>query len=139
MGDFTLTKLDQGKPSGLLPQDVVNPGKKVGSPYEPQMPVAENTTFGAPKPREEVITEKETVTEEGPGFYDRFTSGIKELLPFNEGGPVEEQTTTTETIDVLPSDNYYRNYMMQEAARRSMMQGNEEERMADYEEARASC
>ena len=135
-GGYNPNKVDQGIPAAL-PQDVVNQGKKVGSPYEPQMRVAENTTFGAPKPREEVI--RETVTEEGPGFYDRFTSGIKELLPFNEGGPVEEQTTTTETIDVLPSDNYYRNYMMQEAARRSMMQGNEEERMADYNYARAAA
>ena len=89
--------------------------------------------FGAPKPREEVITETETVTEEGPGFYDRFTSGIKELLPFNKGGTVEE--ITLNTIDITPS-NFYRNYMMQEAARRSMMQGNEEERMADYDYAR---
>ena len=30
----------------------------------------------------------------------------------------------------------YKNYRMQEAARRSMMQGNYEERMADYENAR---
>ena len=47
-----------------------------------------------------------------------------------------EEQITTESINVTPSDNYYRNYMMQEAARRSMMQGNEEERMYDYDYAR---
>ena len=115
-------------------------GKAPGvNPFEAQLQTAENaaliSNFGAPKPKE-VITDTETITEKGPGFIDRFTSGFKELYPFNEGGPVEEQTTTTETIDVLPSDNYYRNYRMQEAARRSMMQGNKEERMYDYEEAK---
>ena len=108
------------------------------NPFEAQLQTAENaaliSNFGAPKPKE-VITDTETITEKGPGFIDRFTSGIKELYPFNEGGPVEEQITT-ESINVTPSDNYYRNYMMQEAARRSMMQGNEEERMYDYEEAK---
>ena len=119
----------------IRPQDVKAPGV---NPFEAQLQTAENaaliSNFGAPKPKE-VITDTETITEKGPGFIDRFTSGIKELYPFNEGGPVEEQITT-ESINVTPSDNYYRNYMMQEAARRSMMQGNEEERMADYDYAR---
>ena len=119
----------------IRPQDVKAPGV---NPFEAQLQTAENaaliSNFGAPKPKE-VITDTETITEKGPGFIDRFTSGIKELYPFNEGGPVEEQITT-ESINVTPSDNYYRNYMMQEAARRSMMQGNEEERMYDYDYAR---
>ncbi len=112
------------------------------NPMEAQLQAAENEKaplippFGAPKPREEVITERETVTEKGPGFYDRFTSGIKELLPFNKGGNVDEMTLNT--IDIIEPD-MYKNYMMQEAARRSMMQGNEEERMADYDYARDSA
>ena len=112
-------------------------GKAPGvNPFEAQLQTAENaaliSNFGAPKPKE-VITDTETITEKGPGFIDRFTSGFKELYPFNEGGPVEEQITI-ENINVSEPD-MYRNYRMQEAARRSMMQGNEEERMADYEDA----
>jgi hypothetical protein len=50
------------------------PGKAPGvNPMEAQLQAAENEKaplippFGAPKPREEVITERETVTEKGPG------------------------------------------------------------------------
>ena len=113
----------------------VSPNFKVAGGYNPNK-APENVMSQYGKGPREVIKETETITEEGPGFIDRIKSGFEELYPFNEGGPVEEQTTTTETIDVLPSDNYYKNYMMQEAARRSMMQGNEEERMADYEGAK---
>ena len=174
----------------------VSPNFKVAGGYNPNkvaggLPVA--------LPPEEVITEKETVTEKGPGFYDRFTSGIKELLPFNEGGSVnlEEYMRAMENtnkdlipislpnwytnpndidlsesgIEILPPDqritpnrddtiveeeiilkpgnksnapNPFNNPnkiredsarwdSMQEAARRSMMLENEEQRMADYE------
>ena len=53
------------------------------------------------KPREEVITE--TVTEEGPGFYDRFTSGLKELLPYNEGGTVNKLMNQQEQRPMINS------------------------------------
>jgi len=110
----------------------VRPNFKVAGGYNPNK-AAENVMSQYGKGPREVITDTETITEEGPGFIDRFTSGFKELYPFNEGGPVEQQIRT-ENINVSEPD-MYRNYRMQEAARRSMMQGNEEERMADYEDA----
>ena len=110
----------------------VRPNFKVAGGYNPNK-AAENVMSQYGKGPREVIKETETITEEGPGFIDRFTSGFKELYPFNEGGPVEQQIRT-ENINVSEPD-MYRNYRMQEAARRSMMQGNEEERMADYEDA----
>ena len=71
----------------------VSPNFNVAGGYNPNK-VAE----GLPtlKPRE-VITETETVTEEGPGFIDRIKSGFKELYPFNEGGAVNNTYTTNYT------------------------------------------
>jgi len=144
----------------------VSPNFKVAGGYNPN-----KVDQGIPSvlPPEEVITEKETVTEEGPGFYDRFTSGIKELLPFNEGGPVKNTNNfpnwytnpndidlSESGIEILPPDQIITpnrddtiveeeiitqppQYSMQEAARRSMMLGNEEQRMADYNYARAAA
>ena len=57
---------------------------------------------------------------------------IRETI--KEDVTVQPQPTRIENINVSEPD-MYRNYRMQEAARRSMMQGNEEERMADYEDA----
>lgn len=126
--------LQSGDYKGAISEiQFADPNKKPGvkSNWAKQTPVRVDDFTQAI--RNQADYETETVTEEGPGFYDRFTSGIKELLPFNKGGTVEE--ITLDTIDITPS-NSYRNYMMQEAARRSMMQGNEEERMADYDYAR---
>jgi GH24 family phage-related lysozyme (muramidase) len=71
----------------------VSPNFNVAGGYNPNK-VAE----GLPtlKPRE-VITETETITEEGPGFIDRIKSGFEELYPFNEGGAVNNTYTTNYT------------------------------------------
>ena len=101
----------------------------------------------------EVIKETETVAKETPNFYANQNLpnapqdlGVVELPPDQIITPYREtikedvtvrpdQIRTTETISVSEPD-MYKNYRMQEAARRSMMQGNYEERMADYENAR---
>jgi len=101
----------------------------------------------------EVIKETETVAKETPNFYANQNLpnapqdlGVVELPPDQIITPYREtikedvtvrpdQIIQTENIDVSEPD-MYKNYRMQEAARRSMMQGNYEERMADYENAR---
>ena len=71
----------------------VSPNFNVAGGYNPNKVAESLPTL---KPRE-VITETETVTEEGPGFIDRIKSGFKELYPFNEGGAVNNTYTTNYT------------------------------------------
>jgi len=98
---------------------------------------------------EEVIKETETVIKETPNFYanqnitDIPRDGTYTLPPDQIITPLiretieEDVTVQPQTINMPERMPYQRseNERMQEAARRSMMQGNEEERMADYENA----
>ena len=54
---------------------------------------------------------------------------------FEKGGPVKNKYDYEAPVDVSVED-VYKNYRMQEAARRSMMQGNDQDRMDDYAYAR---
>ena len=97
----------------------------------------------------EVIKETETVAKETPNFYANQNLpnapqdlGVVELPPDKIITPYRETIKEDVTVQPQPINMpermpYQRseNERMQEAARRSMMQGNEEERMADYEEA----
>ena len=141
----------------------VSPNFNVAGGYNPNK-APENVMSQYGKGPREVIKETETITEEGPGFIDRIKSGFEELYPFNEGGPVKntnnfpnfyanenitpprdgtytllpEEIITPYQDDTIMEEEIITQppqYSMQEAARRSMMLGNKEQRMADYENA----
>jgi hypothetical protein len=81
------------------------------------------------KPQEEVVTETNPL-KQGIGAIKNWWE-TQEY--FEKGGPVKKKYIDPVEVSV---EDIYKNYRMQEAARRSMMHGNEEERMADYAYAR---
>jgi hypothetical protein len=81
------------------------------------------------KPQEEVVTETNPL-KQGIGAIKNWWD-TQEY--FEKGGPVKKKYIDPVEVSV---EDIYKNYRMQEAARRSMMHGNEEERMADYAYAR---
>ena len=154
--------LQSGDYKGAISQiQFADPNKKPGvkSSWADQTPVRVNdftqaiqaqadykNAPGMPtlKPQEEVVQQgiptlkpQEVVTETNP--LKQGIGAIKNWWEtqeyFEKGGPVKNKYDYEAPVDVSVED-VYKNYRMQEAARRSMMQGNDQDRMDDYAYAR---
>jgi GH24 family phage-related lysozyme (muramidase) len=86
------------------------------------------------KPQEEVVEQRPTgLRQLEQQMFNPF--GGNTAYGFKKGGPVKNKYDYEAPVDVSVED-VYKNYRMQEAARRSMMQGNDQDRMDDYAYAR---
>jgi predicted chitinase len=111
-------------------QKRIDLANKIYKDLEPQKEVVQQ---GIPtlKPQEEVVTETNPL-KQGIGAIKNWWE-TQEY--FEKGGPVKNKYDYEAPVDVSVED-VYKNYRMQEAARRSMMQGNDQDRMDDYAYAR---